>query len=219
MNIKMMIKRITPFFEMNQFNKKGYLFYYIKDKTAYCVEFESLNLIYCRYYILPLYIPTENRYYTYGNRMESFTKHKITPLDPSADDEAYQKWICSVQKALQLKIFPFFNKVSSADDLISVLAEEKLFKTFFCCSEYHYYKLLAYTDFVRLDAEGLKSNCDKAINSLNDVPFTSNLIDLYKSEMVELQQRMFLSPIERNAFVDSTIEHTLKNCFGVSISG
>ena len=109
------IKRLTdPFFQSHGFTRKGNLYNKIKDLLVFCIVFEPVNgTLYCNYCMTPLYMPSEDLYLTYGNRVETFTRYRLPPLDMSQSDETCAAWVRSLTDLLDRRILPFFARIGA----------------------------------------------------------------------------------------------------------
>lgn len=117
---KEVAKRITPFMQSKGFSLSGRNYYLISNNIAYCIAFDTPSgLMYVTEYILPLYIPCQCRYYTYGNRLNDIRKIELPLLHKDANAEEIDIWCNLLQRHIEKKIIPYFEKISSAEKLIA----------------------------------------------------------------------------------------------------
>lgn len=134
--ISKVIKTMQPYMRANGYRKKGNCFYRITDEFALCVDFECPSgLLYSHYFIIPLYIQTEYRYLTYGNRMDAIDPFDLPSINETATDKDIAEWTDVCISLLEDTVFPFFNRVSTPKSLLSLLVDEEsdeINKYFFC---------------------------------------------------------------------------------------
>lgn len=83
MKPKDVLRLSDPFFQARGFTRRGNLYCKIGFSVACCVLFEPAGLLYCTYCVIPLYMPSENLYLTYGDRVEHASRGRIPPLSPA----------------------------------------------------------------------------------------------------------------------------------------
>lgn len=120
MKIKRKIsKSISPFMKSMGFSCTGNGFYYIQNDIAYCIAIDIPGgLVYVTAYVMPLYIPCECQYYTYGNRLN--TAHGITLplLQKDSDDRVLEEWCNSLCCFIKKTIMPFYSTVDTPIKLL-----------------------------------------------------------------------------------------------------
>lgn len=68
------------------FRKRGNFFFKIKNDLAFCVYLEQpTGLVYSGFCVMPLYLPAESRYLTYGDRLNAFSPCPVGPLPVDGD--------------------------------------------------------------------------------------------------------------------------------------
>lgn len=122
--IKRVIGRISQHMEDRGFLIANRCFYMVRNNMAFCVELESPGaLLYASFYIIPLFIPCETRYHTYGNRIHSLPQANLSPLPKNADATEIDDWCIRLCGCLENIIFPFFEKVSTPQKLLDFVSE------------------------------------------------------------------------------------------------
>ena len=105
-------KLICPYMNEQGYTLSQKCFYKIHNDIAYCLEFDMPGgLVYANFFVMPLYIPCQNRYYTYGNRVNSLRRSKLLPLAKNASDDEVNDWCDLLLHYLKKCIFPFFQKL------------------------------------------------------------------------------------------------------------
>lgn len=112
-------KRITPYMRLNGFTLSGKNYCRIDNDIAYCIGFDTPSgLLYVTAYIMPLFIPCENKYYTYGNRLNAIQGINLPILKKNDNDTVIDNWCDTLCKYLDREIFPFFKQVGSLSELL-----------------------------------------------------------------------------------------------------
>lgn len=113
---------IQPFLLEKGFKRRGYMFYRIRDNIAQLVSFDKASFIYCTCCIMPLYIPNDFIYYTYGSRMEARLR-----ADDCADAEKMHEWTEQLANELEEKALPFFSVTDNPTKLLRLSSGAKKF--------------------------------------------------------------------------------------------
>lgn len=112
--VREVMKRISPYMKSIGFSLSGKNFYYIANDIAYCVAIDVPgSLLYVTAYIIPLYVPCESRYYTYGSRITN--NHESVPplLKKDADIETISEWCEALCQCIETKIMPAYEQIGS----------------------------------------------------------------------------------------------------------
>ena len=114
-------KRIAPFMKSRGFSRSGQNhYYYVANSIAFCITLETpTGLTYVTAYIMPLYIPCEFRYLTYGNRLNHIKDIKLPLLDKDSDEDTIDAWCKLLCNSIDQYIIPFFKKIETADKLLA----------------------------------------------------------------------------------------------------
>lgn len=118
---KEIIKRIAPFMKSRGFARSGQThYYYIANNIAFYVTFETpTGLTYVTAHIMPLYIPCEFRYLSYGNRLNDIGDIKLPLLNKDSDEGTIDVWCKLLCHSIDQYIIPFFQKIETADKLLA----------------------------------------------------------------------------------------------------
>lgn len=113
-------KRMAPFMKSRGFTRSGQTrYYYIANNIAFCVTFETpTGLTYVIAHIMPLYIPCEFRYLSYGNRLNHIRDIKLPLLNKDSDEATIDAWCKLLCHNIDQYIIPFFKKIETADKLL-----------------------------------------------------------------------------------------------------
>lgn len=117
--IREITKRLSPFMKSKGFVLAGRDYYYIADDIAYCIGFDAPGgNMYVTAYVMPLYIPCESRYYTYGNRLSALPGIVLPILQKNDNTETKDKWCTSLCQSIEAGILPFFRQIRSPKKLL-----------------------------------------------------------------------------------------------------
>lgn len=145
---------IQPFLLEKGFKRRGNMFYRIRDDIAQLVSFDKASFIYCACCIMPLYIPNDFIYYTYGSRMAARLR-----ADDCADAEKMREWTEQLACELEDKAMPFFTSTDSPKKLLRLSGGAKKFMH---CLPDALAELEAFTR-AYLDLHGVSAVADKAM--------------------------------------------------------
>lgn len=124
------------------FKQKGKLYFAIKNNIAFCLEFEKpSHSIYMAYYVIPLYIPHENRCFTYGARtnLESvFMRGHMYRDQRSPDQKDRSENLVSY---IEINVIPFFERFGNILRLIQ-FAESNKAEDYMLCNDISRLRLL-----------------------------------------------------------------------------
>lgn len=187
-----------------QFSKK--CFYRIQNDIACCVQFDMpSNLIYATFFVMPLYIPCEHRYYTYGNRISALP---LLPRD--ASDEKIEKWCEALCGELENKIFPFFQRAATPEQLVDAVEE----KRYLLCPAVYISRLKLFSYLYMEDFAKLLLVLDEYPHVLRNNTFlTESVRGNYMQEAQNVRQLIQKGKQECRAFCTETIESTIHKCF------
>lgn len=161
-------KRLSSYMKEKGFRLHNKTYYYIHNDIAYCVTFDQPSvLMYTTVHVIPLYIPTEVKYYTYGNRLNHISDVKLHTLRADSAQTAITDWCKQFFNSMDHFIIPFFRQVDTPQKLLSyvVQAEEGKGTGYICCSRLDLERLRLYTYLYLRDF----ANAEIAANSYQDV--------------------------------------------------
>lgn len=213
---KRVAKRISGYMSNHGFKKKNTHFFRIENDLAFCLELNKPGgLLYVTFCVIPLYIPSNVRYYTYGNRLNNSTFHRLPVLQSGCTDEDLEDWVRHLFTLLDQDIFPFFHRISSPDALLDYLDEEmSLIRPFFFCSDLDLERLRLFTcaHLCRSDripdlAEGFRAVLK------TDTLFSPALIQGFEAESRILEALSSLPEEEIRRHFRQITADTLSACF------
>ena len=161
-------QHIRAFMKSNGYRRKGNRYYRIQDNLTFCIYFEQpTGVLYSGFCVIPLYIPTDVWYWTYGNRLNAFSSGALPALKVGADGTEVQDWVDGFLALLTNTIFPFFKDISGTDELNRFLCNDfKVVRRYFFCPDIDLYRLGIYTSMAEGDRDAalqLLANSDKMI--------------------------------------------------------
>ena len=114
-------KRIASFMKCRGIARSGQTnYHYVVNNIAFCVSFETpTGLTYVTAYIMPLYIPCEFRYFSYGNRLNDIGDIKLPLLNKNSDEDTIDAWCKLLCHSLDQYIIPFSRTIETADKLLA----------------------------------------------------------------------------------------------------
>lgn len=187
-----------------QFSKK--CFYRIQNDIAYCIQFDMpSSLIYATFFVMPLYIPCEYRYYTYGNRVSA-----LLPLSQNASDEEIGKWCEALCGELENRVFPFFQRAATPEQLVDAVEE----KRYMLCPAVYISRLELFSYLYIGDFSKLLPVLDEYPRILRSTTFLTETVRraLY-AEAENVRRLMQRGEQECHTFCAETIEYTMHKCF------
>ena len=203
-------KRIAPFMKSRGFARSGQTnYYYVVNNIAFCVSFETpTGLTYVTAYVMPLYIPCEFRYLTYGNRLDDIGDIKLPLLHKDSDEDTIDTWCKLLCNSIDQYIIPFFKKIETADKLL-VFSDNYRFSpdSYIACNKLKILRLRMFTFLYTGDLgntanvitryrEALGSTSyltDRAIQMLDE---EINMVESLIQENTSIQE--FFSQVEAN---------------------
>ena len=239
MDKKKIVPAFWPFFKEHGYKKKGNIFFKIENDIAFCILFQRpTSFVYVHYYILPLYIPTDYHYLSYGDRLESHSIYPVPSYDISDGDDTslqmmrklrdslpgvmwnepkkmvFTEWMEEVQKCLTEDIFPFFESINSPEKLLCFLRKDiyEIRKYIRILSnEYENARLAAYTCLYMSDLNNASEYTARAQKYLLD----SSHSKLWLDELHVLMEKVGACKEDQDAFLNEAIAHTLEACFRI----
>lgn len=114
-------RRIAPFMKNRGFSYSGRSrYYYVANDIAFCISLETPGgITYVTAYVMPLYIPCEFRYLTYGNRLNHIKDIKLPLLNKDSDEHTMDAWCKLFCYSIDQYIIPFFKTIETADKLLA----------------------------------------------------------------------------------------------------
>ena len=114
-NFKKILSLYNSFFKRYSFSKYSRLFFNCTNNIVKLVSFDCpSSIIYCTYCIMPLYIPSEFIYYSYGRQM----KNRINIQGKDTSDAEIATWIEMVEDEIVENAFMFFGEFDSPEKIL-----------------------------------------------------------------------------------------------------
>lgn len=195
--------------KINGFSVQKRCFYCIYNDLAYCVELEMpSNLVYVTCYIIPLYMPTEFRYFTYGMRLK-----EVLPIANISTTELEQ-WCDQLEQCLQRIVFPMFQKAQTPDSFLK-LVNEGLFEDAFHIPEIDVHRLRIFTALYKKDTPVIPKLCDDYENALTNTTYLTDQVKKRLFEEIEkVRDSISRNTQENEALTIDIIKKTKQHCFG-----
>ena len=153
-------KRLTPYMKAKGFMLSKGDYYYIANDVAYCISLDTPSgIIYVTAYIIPLYVPCEGRYYTYGKRVQDYSLPQLSKDSSTAEID---KWCLALCQYFEDYVFPFFERINSPDRIAKYVEKSRFTGIYeFSCPPIHLERLKLFTYLYLNDL----TNVSKAIDS------------------------------------------------------
>ena len=216
---KNLYKVLNPYFKGLGFRKYGSCFYKIENDIAFCFtpEFVSHVRVWC--YILPLYMPFDIKYLTYGQYIE-FVHRELQDLictQEEVSDKQASVWMERIARVIEKEVFPLFERISSPELLLHYCSLPGYEHSSYLRLPHRSQKLYRLQGYTALYL-GEKEIAQKAIESYRESTLSSpNTLSVYierdLAEAAEME-KMLLSPDdERARRLQEICAKTLYNCF------
>ena len=163
------------------------------------------SLIYATFFVMPLYIPCEHRYYTYGKRISALP---LLPRD--ASDKEIEKWCEALCEELENRVFPFFLRVATPEQLVDAVEE----KRYLLCPAVYIFRLKLFSYLYIGDFSKLLPVLDEYPRVLRSTTFlTETVRGHYMREAENVRRLMQRGEQECHTFCAEKIEYTVHKCF------
>lgn len=216
MTIRDIYRLTDPFFQDHGYTRKGTVYYQIRDSLAFCILFEpGQGHLYCNYCIIPLYMPSDSLYLTYGTRMETYTRYALPPLSRDQSDDACAAWAESLMECLDRQILPFFEEINTPASLLRFLNRgHRRAKRYLFCNREQYHSLRAYTAFLVGNNRQAKVSLRSALKVLNrDSRYTETYKAKRCAELAMLDTFFSASLSEREQYIQKIVSETQSKLF------
>lgn len=140
-------KRITPYMKSKGFLLSGKSYYLVKNDIAFCIGFDTPSgLLYVTAYVMPLYVPCQMKYYTYGNRLNMIRDIQLPLLRKDDNSVAIDKWCSLLCEQISKKVLPYFEQVSTPESFMEFVKQSPQYSdAMFRCPEVYIARLQMYT--------------------------------------------------------------------------
>lgn len=207
---------MRPFMKNSGFQFTKKCFFKINNDIAYCVEFEMLSgIIYVYFYVLPMYVPAENRYYTYGIRITELNRNGIEPLLRDAEDNKVEQWCNKLKECLTYDILPAFEEITTPSVLLNQLEKRSfLGSKKYVCPTVWLYRLRFFTEIYARNCPEILKVGNAYSQKLSQAGFlTEGAKDIYYQEICMFTQAANKSMDEVDRLCECMIEQVKSKCF------
>lgn len=205
-------KSARSFMKANGFALKKGVFYRIENDMAFCVNLEMpTGTVYSNCFVLPLYVPTEFCYMTYGTRLTVGTAERDGDAENAA--ELAGEWM----SMLSDDIFPHFQTITSPGVFFDQVRHRALFAPHECrIPDVFVQRLRLATAFYEKRYSEIPEICGEYRKVLADAPYlTSGCKKIYLDEVRLFQNTLALSDPEKENRMAEIIRKTGRACFGL----
>lgn len=209
-------RALTPKLKKLGFQKRGRQYVLLSGDAALGVAADFLGGVYPVFYVIPLLLPAEHPYLTYGNRLSAmFPEERLRQLNRSSTDRDIELWAQEMTEILRTEILPFFQGVSAPEGMLRFLeGDEKTRKHCFFCPPWEILRLRIGI-YIRLkDREKAKSLLGEYRQSiLRDAPFTQSVKQTRLEEAAAAEQLLAQPEEEIDRRLAEIRVRVLRNCF------
>lgn len=202
-------RRIAPFMKEKGFVLSRRNYYYIANNIAFCIAFDMPSgQMYVTAYVMPLFIPCDERYYTYGNRLNAIHDVKLPILSKVSNEATIDEWCGLLCHCIGQNIVPFFKKIESVSTLLDFLDSFIYSPTsYVACHELYICRLKMFTLLYTGDFINVEHSIARYREVLSSVSFLSNQVLRKYNEEIEVIESLiqtkelakeFCSNIESN---------------------
>ncbi len=188
--IKEVFRRITPYMRANGFVPSGKSFCRLANDIAYCISFDAPGgLLYVTAHLMPLYVPCESKYYTYGNRLNAIQKISLPLLNKNDAEAIINTWCLTLCEQIDRHILPFFEDVGSPQKLLAYVDSHSCaLNEYIACHDVYIWRLKFYTHLYMGDYDKASSAISCCREVLSNITFLSDLvIQKYRAEIDEIE--------------------------------
>ena len=223
MDSKDVAATLTPFFKSYGFKRKGCRFYKIENQIAFCVSMYRPKVLNPLFYVMPLYVPAGYEYLNFGKHLSYFThgtvlrKNLYVSFGLQKEEEArnmVEENVIYIKKICETMLFPRFEMINSPEKLITYLNDKELAKSVlrWCCEDWLWYKMKAYTDFYLSDFTTMYKDIELSKKCASK-GLTVEVQEKLKKEFDKLTELSKAPEEERRRFVAECIDYTAEHCF------
>ena len=206
-------KRIALFMKSRGFSRSGQnRYYYVANNIAFCVAFETpTGLTYVTAYVMPLYIPCEFRYLTYGNRLNHIKDIKLPLLYKDSDEDTIDAWCNLLCHSIDQYIIPFFKKIETADKLL-VFSDNYRFspEPYIVCNKLEILRLRMFTFLYVGDLANTASVITHYREVLSSTSYLADRVIQMLNEEINMVVSLMQTPELRDEFFAQTTNNMRK---------
>lgn len=214
--LKQIANQMRPYMKSCGFNYSRNCFYKINHDIAYCIQFDMPSgFVYATFYVMPLYIPCQNRYYTYGKRINALRNSKLKPLNKDAHESEIAKWCEIISYYLDNFIFPFFEKISNPRKIVTIMEENRnLLDCYFACPDVQLYRLRLFSYLYTYEFAKIPGMIKEYQNVVRNSSFLSASVQNYYLHEAEFVGQLIAESAQRiQDYCQKTVEETVQKCF------
>lgn len=206
MNTRKVIQSIHSYLIAQGFQKKNNHYFKRDVDVLYCLSFTAPScLMYCQYFVMPLYMPFSSITYTYGKRMNT----KLSSLEKNPSSDAVDDWCVHFRAEYERAVVPYFNWVKQR--LTWGIQEDysNVFQTWGCMA-IEVARLSAYTATYqqrKIIAKTALVQYGKQVRSCT--LFSAEIISRMEHEINELTALIATDPQEVSLYFDGVIQKNL----------
>ena len=199
-------KRIMPYMKEKGFRLSGTTYLFTNNDIAYCIGFDTPGgLLYATQYVMPLYIPSGNRYYTYGNRLNPSKRLPI--LSKDADDKYIDHWCDMFCKCMEFEVLPFFRKITTPEKLVNYVTDAN--SPNFFCPPVFIERLKVFTYLYLQKTEDLIQSVQEYRRLLDEGSFlTNSSMQTYLEEVNMIERLLTDNDVDITAYCLGIIHNT-----------
>ena len=183
-------KRIDLYMQSNGFCRTETTFYRISNNIVYCIGFDiPSELLYVTAYIMPLYMPSEYRYYTYGNRLNAIQSIQLPILNKNDNEATIDTWCHTLCESIESQVLPFFAEVDTPNKLMQYVNSHACVSTEpLACHNVYICRLKMYTYLYIGDYANAAKTIASYRQMLPNITFlSSTILRKYSEEIDEVE--------------------------------
>ena len=195
-------RKVAPFLRTNGFARSGKHFCKISNDLAFCISLEMPSgIMYATAYVVPLYVPCECRYYTYGNRLSQIAGINLPILSKTDDEAKIDEWYKLFCVSMEQRIIPFFEGINSPLKMVNYLHKtQPSFTSYIFCPS---------VDIYRLEDDKGRNIVKLYCKDLKKMPFADSVIQA-RMEEVGIIECMLKCEEKAKEYLMNTVSNTLK---------
>ncbi len=206
-------KKISPYMKSRGFFLSGRTYYFIAHDIAHCIAFDMPSgLMYVTVYVMPLYIPCECRYYTYGNRLSDVSNIKLPILSKGDEETKIDEWCDIFCQHIEERVMPYFREVGSPSKLIEYADRYSYSPNeYFACHEMHILRLKMFTYLYLHERHKVSNVTAHYRDVLKGLSFLTDYVrQIYTDEIDEVETILQGPKEAARVFCSNVISNTKK---------
>ena len=213
-------KQMMPFFRTHGFVKQRNYFYKIENEIAFCVLFERpSDLVYVTCYIIPMYLPAEMHYISFGNRLRDMRRTLLPQLTGNNTEQELIDWCGVVQRILATDIFLFYKNISTPERLLTYLKENGDAKyNFFNCGNRKVLRLQVFTSLYLHKYDEFERLAVLYVDAVRSSTLIPSLKEQCANEMMDLREKIGRGEAYMDEYFRQVCSHTREVCFQLNDS-